>query len=51
MVVEFIKAYVKPGHMAAYLTAQEVINRETPDAPGYRGTVVAVVPRIPTSSI
>lgn len=37
MVVKFIKVYVKPGHMRAYLTAQEVFNRETPDAPGYRG--------------
>ena len=37
MIVKFIKVYVKPGHMDAYLTAQEVFNRETPDAPGYRG--------------
>ncbi len=37
MIVKFIKVYVKPGHMAAYRTAQEVFNRETPDAPGYRG--------------
>lgn len=37
MVLKFIKIYVKPGHIAAYLTAQEVFNRETPNAPGYRG--------------
>ena len=37
MIVKFIKVYVKPGHMDAYLTAQEVFNRETPDATGYRG--------------
>ena len=37
MIVKFIKVYVKPGHMDAYLTAQEVFNRETPDAVGYRG--------------
>ena len=27
MIVKFIKVYVKPGHMSAFLTAQEVFNR------------------------
>ena len=37
MIVKFITVYVKPGHRAEYLAAQQIWNTETARAPGYLG--------------
>lgn len=38
MIVKFIKVSVKPGHLQAYLTAQEIWNRQTQGATGFLGS-------------
>ena len=38
MIVKFIKVFVKPGHLQAYLTAQEIWNRQTHGATGFLGS-------------
>jgi heme-degrading monooxygenase HmoA/methylase of polypeptide subunit release factors len=37
MIVKLIEVQVKPGHLAEYLAAQEIWNRETRLAPGFLG--------------
>lgn len=38
MIVKFIKVFVKPGHLQAYLAAQEIWNRQTHGAAGFLGS-------------
>ncbi len=38
MIVKFIKVFVKPGHLQAYLAAQEIWNREMHGAAGFLGS-------------
>ena len=38
MIVKFIKVFVKPGQLPAYLAAQEVWNREMHGATGFLGS-------------
>lgn len=38
MIVKFIKVFVKPGQLQAYLASQEIWNRQTHGATGFLGS-------------